>query len=75
MPEYKVTRSDGTGINPGDPIQVDNNMPATYQGIASPPWGDDSTGEWDNGQINIRYHYGANDTISPTRAYLHINEI
>ncbi|MEZ7005044.1 hypothetical protein [Streptomyces sp. AD55] len=74
-PQHTVKRFDGTPVNEGDQLQVDNNLPVTYLGIACPPWGDDATGEWNPGRITVRYSWGAVEEITDNRADVFVDEV
>lgn len=71
---YKVTTSDGREIREGDALLVDGNYHVTFAGIAEPPWGNDETGEYETGRIEIRWSWGATEAIKDTRAAVLVNE-
>ncbi|MFM9594112.1 hypothetical protein ACKI16_23825 [Streptomyces scabiei] len=75
-PEYTVKRvSDRTTVEEGDELLVDDNLPVTFLGIASPPYGDDESGEWNRGQISVRYSWGAVESVKDTRARVTVDEV
>jgi hypothetical protein len=74
MTSYTVTRFDGSHVTEGDQLTVDNNLPVTYLGVAAGPWGDDATGEWEPGQVTVRYSWGAMEAVTDSRAGVTVNE-
>jgi hypothetical protein len=75
-PQYTVTRSgDRTPVQEGEEVLVDRNLPATYLGIAAPPWGDDEAGEWFPGKVRVRYSWGETAEVDDDRAGLTVNEV
>lgn len=71
---YKVTNRDGREIREGDELLVDGNCPVAFLSIASEPWGDDETGEYETGRITVRWSWGAAETIKDTRAAVTVTE-
>ncbi|MFC8332758.1 hypothetical protein [Streptomyces olivaceus] len=76
MPGFKITRTTGDGgpVDEGDEVLVDNNLHATLVRAVSPGAGDDSTGEWWRGRVEVRYSYGAVEEIEDIRAGLFVDE-
>lgn len=75
-PEYTVKRtSDGTAVKEGDQLMVDHNLPVTYLGIDSPPWGDDEAGKFYPGQVRVRYSWGAEEPVEDIRAGVTVDEV
>ncbi|MBP5930461.1 hypothetical protein [Streptomyces scabiei] len=74
-PRYTVKRQDGTPVNEGDQLMVDNNLPVTYLGIESPPWGDDEEGVYHPGQVSVRYTWGAVEPVEDARAGVTVDEV
>ncbi|QPL14144.1 hypothetical protein QEH48_gp115 [Streptomyces phage TurkishDelight] len=75
-PEYTVKRtSDGMTVEEGDQLLVDHNLPVTYLGIGSPPWGDDEAGKFYPGQVRVRYSWGAEETVEDIRAGVTVDEV
>ncbi|MEI5526846.1 hypothetical protein ACKI1J_32380 [Streptomyces scabiei] len=76
MAELKVTRTTGDGgpVEAGDEVLVDNNLHATLVRAISPGAGDDDTGEWWHGRVEVRYSYGAVEEIDDVRAGLFVDE-
>ncbi|MFB7496063.1 hypothetical protein ACFC09_15450 [Streptomyces sp. NPDC056161] len=75
-PKYTVKRtSDGTAVEEGDQLMVDHNLPVTYLGVASPPWGDDDSGEFFHGQVRVRYSWGAAADVQDVRAGVTVDEV
>ncbi|WP_328427884.1 hypothetical protein [Streptomyces sp. NBC_00443] len=72
----KVTRtSDGTAVNVGDELMVDNNLPVTLVRVVSPLQGDDETGDVWPGRVEVRYAWGAVEEIDDTRAGVTVDEV
>ncbi|MET9818302.1 hypothetical protein [Streptomyces sp. NPDC006355] len=67
--------SDGAHLEEGDQLLVDHNLPVTYLGVSSAPWGDDESGEWFPGQVRVRYEWGAVEDVSATRAGVTVDEV
>ncbi|MFF8994044.1 hypothetical protein ACF09H_29770 [Streptomyces sp. NPDC014983] len=75
-PQYTVKRTDDrTEVKEGDQLMVDHNLPVTYLLIASPPCGDDDSGEWFPGQVRVRYSWGAVEEVRDTRASVTVDEV
>ncbi len=75
-PEYTVRRlDDRTPVEEGDQLMVDGNLPVTFLGIESPPWGDDDAGEFFHGQVRVRYSWGAVEPVQDTRAGVTVDEV
>jgi hypothetical protein len=74
-PQYTVKRHDNTPVQEGDEVQVDGNLPVTFLGIDSPPYGDDEAGEWFPAQVRVRYSWGAVETVTEHRAGVIVDEV
>ncbi|GAB2331738.1 hypothetical protein [Streptomyces variabilis] len=75
-PEYTVRRlDDRTPVEEGDQLMVDHNLPVTFLGIESPPWGDDEAGEFFPGQVRVRYSWGTVEPVQDTRAGVTVDEV
>lgn len=53
-------------VQPGEALTVDGNLEATFVEVASPPWGDDETGEWFPGMVRVRWGWGAEEEVKET---------
>jgi hypothetical protein len=75
-PKHTVKRVSGrTVVEEGDELLVDNNLPVTFLGIDSPPYGDDESGEWTRGRISVRYSWGAVESVEDIRARVTVDEV
>ncbi|MCF3960291.1 hypothetical protein [Streptomyces fuscigenes] len=75
MARLKVnSTSDQHAVREGDAILVDHNLHATLVRAVSPGAGDDETGEWFHGQVEVRFSWGAVETIDDVRAGLLVDE-
>lgn len=75
-PKYTVKRmNDRTLVEEGDELLVDHNLPVTYLGMATPPWGDDESGEFHQGTVRVRYSWGAEEDVQDTRAGVTVDEV
>lgn len=75
-PQYTVkTIEDRATVKEGEQLMVDGNLPVTFLGIESPPWGDDESGEFFPGRVRVRYSWGTVEPVQDTRAGVTVDEV
>ncbi|MBL0777351.1 hypothetical protein G6541_08320 [Streptomyces albidoflavus] len=77
MARLKVTRTGGDGAppQPGEEVLVDGNLRASFVRATLAAGGDDETGDWWHGRVEVRWSWGVTEEIEDVRAGLFVDEV